>query len=428
MPISTVYDLTRLSTRLFNATPNGIDRADMTFARHMFGERPDSYGLALTARGLRTLPASSAGRLVGAIREGWGETDAAAEQAVISALADFLDAGAPDRPLEFPATLRLHARRKTRRSRLGDALAALAFPGESPRVVAPRGAVYLNVSQFPLWVPPYFGWLRERADVAFVPMIHDLLPLEYPEYFRRGEYDRHRRRLDFVVERASAVLVEARHTKRQLLAYAAAKGRANLPVHVVGLPVDPIFATAAPELPAQLKSHPYFLIAGTIEPRKNHLALLQLWRRLVEEQGASAPKLVIIGRRGWENENAVDLLDRSHKLRNHVVEVSGLSSVSLRMLLAGARAMLLPSFGEGYGLPFVEAQAAGRPVIASDIPPFREIGGDAILIDPLDGPGWLRAIRDFAERPRPFSPCQSAAGSTFFETIESALEAIAETS
>ena len=111
-----------------------------------------------------------------------------------------------------------------------------------------------------------------------------------------------------------------------------------------------------------------------------------------------APRLVLVGERGWENEHIIDLLDRSPRLQKHVVEVSGLPTPSLKRLMGGARALLMPSFGEGYGLPVVEALALGVPVIASDIPVFHEVGGGRIMmIDPTDGPRWREAIRGFSD-------------------------------
>jgi glycosyltransferase involved in cell wall biosynthesis len=67
----------------------------------------------------------------------------------------------------------------------------------------------------------------------------------------------------------------------------------------------------------------------------------------------------------------------------------------------------MPSFAEGFGLPVAEALAAGTPVIASNIEAFREVGGDAIdYVDPLDGHGWLQAVRDYSA---PQSPRRRAA-------------------
>ena len=101
------------------------------------------------------------------------------------------------------------------------------------------------------------------------------------------------------------------------------------------------------------------------------------------------------------------MLERSAALRPHVIEAGGLSTPGLRSLLAGARALLMPSFAEGFGLPVAEAIAAGTPVIASDIEAFREVGGDAIdYVDPLDGLGWLQAVRDYST---PQSPRRRAA-------------------
>jgi glycosyltransferase involved in cell wall biosynthesis len=170
-------------------------------------------------------------------------------------------------------------------------------------------------------------------------------------------------------------------------------------------------------------------VCGTIEPRKNHLLRLNVWRELAS--GGRAPKLVVVGKRGWLNENVVDMITRCPALAGHVIETAGLSTPGLRHLMSGARALLMPSFGEGFGLPVAEALVAGVPVIASDLDVFREVGGDAPdYLHPLDGLGWLQAIRDYSE---PDSPRRAAslarmaqarivnAPEAFFETIDAFL-------
>jgi glycosyltransferase involved in cell wall biosynthesis len=236
--------------------------------------------------------------------------------------------------------------------------------------------------------------------VRAVFFIHDVLPIEMPEYFREAEYERHRARLANLARFGAGALVTTDVVRNGLDAHLRSLGRMDFPILVAPIPVAPIFATeAAPD--AALQGVRYFVICSTIEPRKNHLMLLQVWRELVRRDGPAAPKLVIVGGRGWKFEAVAALLDRSPALRGHVVEVSGLTTPSLKRLLDGAQALLMPSFAEGYGLPVVEALTAGVPVIASDIPVFREICGNrATLISPLNGEAWLEAIRTLANTER----------------------------
>src|SRR5205823_1024035 len=159
-----------------------------------------------------------------------------------------------------------------------------------------------------------------------------------------------------------------------------------------GTELPPPIAAPAPPL-----ERPYFVYVSTIEARKNHLLLLNLWRRLAAELGNAAPQLILIGQRGWETENVVDMLDRCPALRGAVIEHNVLPDSEMVRLLQGARALLLPSFAEGFGFPVIEALALGVPVLCSDIPALRETGGAVPeYLDPLDGPGWRAAILDYA--------------------------------
>jgi glycosyltransferase involved in cell wall biosynthesis len=149
---------------------------------------------------------------------------------------------------------------------------------------------------------------------------------------------------------------------------------------------------AAPDVPTE----PYFICVGTIEPRKNHLLLLNLWRSMAESlPHDTIPRLVVVGRRGWENEQVIDMLERCTALQGHVEELNGCSDQRMQGLLQHARALLLPSFAEGYGMPVAESLSAGTAVICSDLPALREAGGGVPdYVDPLDGPSWRAHILD----------------------------------
>jgi len=126
--------------------------------------------------------------------------------------------------------------------------------------------------------------------------------------------------------------------------------------------------------------------------------LLQLWECLVERLGSDTPKLVIIGQRGWDIENVVELLEHSVHLKGYVYEYPSCSDADLVTYLHHAQALLFPSFVEGYGMPLVEALSHGVPVIASDLEVFREIADDIPeYLDPLDSKGWSDMVMEYAK-------------------------------
>jgi glycosyltransferase involved in cell wall biosynthesis len=240
---------------------------------------------------------------------------------------------------------------------------------------------------------------RRRGQGRLVLFIHDAIPSDYPEYARAGGAQTHRRRLTNAASMACGIVVNSEDTAARLTDYVPA-GMTVPPLLVAHIGLDPL---PAPDLNLTLPDKPYFVVIGTIEPRKNHLLLLHIWRQFAQrqergqEQGQGVPNLVIVGRRGWENENIIDLLDRSEFLKGHVIEMPDLGDAQLSALVRGSRAVLMPSFAEGYGMPVAEALAAGIPVIASDLPVFREVAGDIPdYRDPMDGAGWAAIIRDYA--------------------------------
>jgi glycosyltransferase involved in cell wall biosynthesis len=255
-----------------------------------------------------------------------------------------------------------------------------------------QGRVYFNHGHPDLDDPGNSEWLR-RANVRSVFMVHDLIPLTHPEYCRPGEQERHAAKVASLLRMASALLTNSEATLAELRHFA--QGRA-LPVPpMLAAPLAPA-ALAAADAPSPL-AQPYFVVLGTIEPRKNHWLLLHLWRELVAEHGDRVPHLVVIGQRGWECENVVDLLERCESLKGVVHEVAGAADAEVARYLRHARALLFPSFAEGYGMPLVEALMLGTPVIASPLEVFREIAGDIPdYLDPLDGPGWGRLVLDYA--------------------------------
>ncbi len=426
-------DLTRLITRLRHASPTGIDRVDLAYARHVLGEAGRAgprFGLVSTAIGPKILERHAALNIVEAVAAGWVEDVTADDDPVYRALSDTLEAGDTLRRGEARAKPGRAASWPRRRLQAVTSLRAWRAAGPER---LPEGAVYLHTSHLRLDRPGRFDWLYDRRDVRPVFFVHDLIPISHPEYGRPGEAARHAARMETVAHHAAHVLVNSADVGERFTRYTLARGLGAKPLTVAPLGVEPVFSAAGEE-PAEAR-RPTFLVCGTIEPRKNHLLLLNLWRDLAERLGEATPRLVLVGRRGWEIENVADMLDRCPAIRAHVSEVVGLTTHGLARLMRDATALLMPSFIEGYGLPVVEAAASGLPVVASDIPVHREIAGDfAQFLDPLDGPGWMRAVLDLsapgsrlrADLAGRLDGYAAPSWAAHFERVEAALAALPE--
>jgi glycosyltransferase involved in cell wall biosynthesis len=424
-----VLDISHLSLGFWRKTPAGVDRVDASFAAHFLSAGASSRkALVFTPLGPRAISNADARRIFEGVQFHWRETRPPEEDVAFARVRDALiepKSPQPRRPQKAAISHRL-----TNGLRVSARAAALHARAWTRLATIGTNAVYLNVSQYPLSRPSYFRWLRERPDIKAVFMIHDLLPIEYPEFFRLNSVERHARRLEVFAEIAAGAIVSTPAVAEALLSYIKARGRKTLPLLIQPLPVSPTFHKPR-EHEERLAGQPYFIVCGTIEPRKNHLLLLNIWRELGRALGSATPKLIVAGVRGWENENIVDMLERCPIIRDHVIEASGLSTPSLKRLIDNARALLMPSFAEGYGLPVAEALTAGTPVLASDLPSLRAMDGSAITwLDPMDGLGWLAAIRRLSEEPAHWDqgcrdrPLATFSNKTYFHQIESFLSTI----
>lgn len=295
---------------------------------------------------------------------------------------------------------------------LGKRLRALAWRGIGRMLIGKvrpgrySGAIYLNVGHTGLDRPGHTQWLM-RTGLRPVYFVHDLIPLTHPEYCRPGEPQKHLRRMTALLRHAEGVIGNSRDTLNELAVFAGLQQSLQTPPTVVApLGVELEAPLSSQSLTGLLPGRPYFVMLGTIEGRKNHLLMLTIWAELARRLGPNCPQLVIVGKRGWESEQAVDMLERNEAIRGHVIELPRCDDAMLNAYMRGARALLFPSFVEGYGLPLVEALACGTPVIASDLGVFRELA-DAIpdYLSPIDGLGWARAIENYA---RPDSVARQA--------------------
>ncbi len=281
---------------------------------------------------------------------------------------------------------RIAWRRDPARGRAEAALRRLAIARCSKRGLArllrhrlPPGSSYFNIGHANL-DDRCLGQIR-AAGLQIAVLVHDTIPLDHPEFARPDTVVPFRRKMQAVATHADLVIHTTDATRALTEAQLARLGRvpdgitANL-----GVPVAQPIATEAP-------AQPYFVTLGTIEPRKNHALLLDLWSQM-----PNPPGLLILGARGWSNAEVFARLDALPD-DSPVQERAGLTDGQIAFLLQGAQGLLFPSFVEGFGIPALEAASLGTPVVASDLPVFQELLGEfAVYLDTADVYSWMETI------------------------------------
>lgn len=255
----------------------------------------------------------------------------------------------------------------------------------------------------------YAHWRARGVQVNF--LVHDLLPVLRPEFFPEGAALTHGGFLDCVAangDRLIAISAAVREELGRWLARADAATDAATPAlavlhHGADLGAARASTTPAPADPAlaRFAALPSFLMVGTIEPRKGHLQALDAFERLWAD-GVEA-NLVIVGAEGWKPlptpqrrtiPRIVQRLREHPELGRRLFWLQGLDDDALQQLYRDCACLLVPSEGEGFGLPLIEAARHGLPVLARDLPVFREVAGaHAHYFDGLDGEALAAAVR-----------------------------------
>ena len=258
----------------------------------------------------------------------------------------------------------------------------------------PAGIAYLNTGHSNI-TPRVFQAVRAVSKSQISVFVHDVIPLQYPQFQREGSVEPFEQKMRLVRRHADLIIYNSADTQTRAQAVMSSWG--DIPNGIVAHlgTVTPI--TDASEIPdGVLPRDPYFITVGTIEPRKNHALLLDVWEAL----GPNAPMLLVCGGRGWNNESVFARLDALAP-DARVQELTGLSDGALMSLIEGAHGMLFPSHAEGFGLPAVEALQLGTPILCSNMATFREIlAENAVYLDDSDRKLWEDNVLNWSEQAR----------------------------
>jgi glycosyltransferase involved in cell wall biosynthesis len=259
-----------------------------------------------------------------------------------------------------------------------------------------------------------------------VVTIHDLVSFLFPETVPR-KYSLYMRLMTRLAARsADRIIAVSQATKADLertLGVAAAK------IVVIHEAVGPEFARPLPPEAVAAVVHryglrtPYCLFVGNLEPRKNLPGLIEAFaevrRRLAALGGP--PQLVLAGTRAWLHAGVLRAVEK-HGLGDDVVFTDYVPLGDLPALYAGATCFVFPSLYEGFGLPVLEAMAAGAPVVAARAGSVPEVAGDAALLVDVRVPGELATaietlLTDAALRERLVARGRARAATFGWETV-----------
>lgn len=236
----------------------------------------------------------------------------------------------------------------------------------------------------------------KRQGVGIVSVIYDLIPLTHPQFCDAGLVKVFDQWFDWVAQTADGFMAISRTISEQVdaevqrrLSPAEAAKRWHGHFHL-GSELDLLRDEARlnPDLQRMFRDPaPVYLMVSTIEPRKNHAYLLDAFEQLWA-QGSNA-RLCIIGKIGWKCEALVERIKQHPQWGKRLFMFNRINDKGLEYAYANARALVFPSYVEGFGLPLVEAMQRGLPAMASDIPVFREIGGEFMAYFDLADPQSL---------------------------------------
>ena len=365
-----VLDISRTVSRAARGRVTGIDRVERAYIAH-FLEWPEPVAFVCKTRN-RTAVLDRAG------------------------MEEFLALAASGGPWDRPDFWRLS--QSADRKNLS---AVFATVRRLARGTLPKSFVYLNVGHSNL-DRGFLDSMRKAGASRLVVLVHDMIPLDFPGFCRAETTGKFATRMRAVTSCADLVICNSEQTAQRLDFWARKWGCADIRRQVIPLGTDPL-----PARPRAASGHPAFVVLGTIEPRKNHRLLLNIWSRFARDlPPESIPHLHIVGNRGWMNADVFKVLDTANFMGQTVFEHGPLPDEQVARLLAEARALLFPSFAEGFGYPAIEALQSGTPVLAAPLASLQEVVCKGITyIEPEDEAGWSDAILTLSsEAPMTVSP------------------------
>jgi glycosyltransferase involved in cell wall biosynthesis len=244
---------------------------------------------------------------------------------------------------------------------------------------------------------------KRQFGVRLVVTIHDLIPIYARETCDQGTAKVFEQFLRRALRHTDHFLCVSEYTAKDLKRYASSLSLPTPPITVSrnGSSFEEFLPQGADASEVHWEGLPerYVLFVATIEGRKNHRLMFEIWRRMVEA-GGDPPHLICVGRVGWKSEPFIAGLVETNYLDGKVILLKDVSDEQLHVLYARCMFTLCPSQYEGWGLPVGESLAAGKVCVSSDRASIPEVAGNfGVYIDIHDADKSLSVIRGLIDDP-----------------------------
>jgi len=244
-----------------------------------------------------------------------------------------------------------------------------------------------DICHFPNYLAPVTG----SSDRPFAVTMHDMSVYRCPQYQPAKTVAVHRAILPLLVRRRCTILADTESARQDIVRYLHVPEERVRVVHAgVGPHFRPHLQGGEPTALDIRRWHglqfPYILTVGTLEPRKNHVRLIEAFTALVKQERLPH-HLVIVGAHGWK-EHAIRERARRSSVADRIHFLGYVPTAHLAGLYRAAAAFAFPSLYEGFGLPVLEALACGAPTLISCDPALTEVAGEgtAVSVDPRSVP------------------------------------------
>ena len=242
--------------------------------------------------------------------------------------------------------------------------------------------------------------LKKRFNIKLIAAIYDVIQWKFPTWYPKSVSQEFIDNTSRFLPWVDTILASSVSTSNDVKQFLLDRGIPKPTINIFRLGDEVSNFDGSSEVQShftdELNNKKFVLFVSTLDYRKNHKLLLEIWSRLIDAYGDLTPYLVLVGRTGWRGEETVHFLNTDQRLSSRVLLLQGVSDATIGWLYDHCLFTVYPSLYEGWGLPVAESLRRGVYCISSTGGSLPEVGGELVeCLDPLDIVGWYQSIERY---------------------------------